>query len=93
MSSPTNSLPDSEILALLDELLTGGEIGLYPERNDNGADHYVCQCCCASTPIKGHAYGTEPLDAHPHTPDCKLMKLASAMQARRNALETAADAQ
>lgn len=87
MSSPDTRMPDGEILSLLDELLTSGEIGLYPIRNDCGADSYNCPCCGKSTPIKGNAYGIEPIDAHPHEPDCKLSKLAGAMQARRESVQ------
>jgi len=81
------TMTDKQIIDLTAELFGGSEIGLYPERHDNGADCYTCPCCGKSTNIKGYAYGMESLDAFGadgHSPDCKLWKLFTAIKERQD---------
>ena len=72
-----HQLADDEIIALLQEMLDSGELGVYPYYNDNGADSYECPSCGGSRKIKGHACGYMPLSSGEHTEDCNLMKLAN----------------
>jgi hypothetical protein len=78
----TSMMTDDQIFSLIEEMLADNDIGLYPERHDNGADCFTCPACKRSTPIKGYAYGMESLDSGDHEPDCKAVRLARAIRDR-----------
>lgn len=77
-----NRLADDEIIALVEEMLDAGEIGVYPYYNSNGADSYECPSCGKSTKIKGHAFGQSHLLTGEHEDDCNAVKLMQAIANR-----------
>lgn len=64
-----------EIISLLSDLFDASDIGCYPERNDNGADAYICPSCGGRKEVQGSVFGTAPINLGEHTADCKLQRL------------------